>query len=263
MVFRLKSKAALHLQAPAIPGGCRIYAVGDIHGRADLLEDLARQIEVDLAIAPAPKALAIFLGDYIDRGLQSAEVVDRLSRGHFPTQLIALRGNHEQILLDALVDETVFGSWRQFGGLELLASYGVDISDVIRGKGYKQARAELVAKLPARHRAFFESLPTSYSLGDYFFCHAGVRPGVSLSAQRDKDLMWIRQEFLDVKDFFGKVVVHGHAATDKPQLLANRINIDTGAYATGNLTCLVLEGASQRLLSTNRLQESSETAPNS
>jgi len=193
---------------------------------------------------------AVFLGDFIDRGSQSAAVLERLSTGAFPTPFVALRGNHEQTMLDAFDDESVFESWRHFGGLETLASYGVDVSQVMRGVGYDKARQQMVDKTPIAHRRFVDSLPLTHELGGYFFCHAGIRPGVALGRQSPADLMWIRQEFLNSDVDHGKVVVHGHSPVSQPEIRINRINIDTGAYATGVLTCLVLEGTTRRFITT-------------
>jgi serine/threonine protein phosphatase 1 len=253
MIFRLfKMSGRASSRAPestATPDGMRVYVIGDIHGRADLLDKLALQIEDDLKSAP-PIVVAVFLGDYIDRGPQSKAVVDRLCRGAFPTPIVTLRGNHEQTLLDAFDDESVFASWRQFGGLETLMSYGVDVSRLMRGLGYDNARAQLLEKTPAAHRKFLEASSAAHELGDYFFCHAGVRPGVALARQADADLLWIRDEFLESPAFHGKIVVHGHTPVAAPDVRPNRINIDTGAYATGVLTCLVLEGRTRRIIST-------------
>ena len=159
----------------AVPDGTRVYAIGDIHGRADLLDDLARQIENDVKSAPE-SITAVFLGDYIDRGLQSAAVVDRLCRGAFPIPFVALRGNHEQTMLDAFDSDSVFEPWRQFGGLETLVSYRVDVSQLMRGQGYQAARLQMAEKTPAAHREFLNSMPLTHELGDYFFCHAAFGP---------------------------------------------------------------------------------------
>lgn len=234
--------------APAVvPAGMRIYAIGDIHGRADLLDDLAESIGLDLASSSA-QALAIFLGDYVDRGADSAGVVERLSNGDFPAPFCALRGNHEEVLMQFLDDESVLESWRKFGGLETLYSYGVDVGEAMRGRGYEAARRSFLEKFPARHRRFLEQTALSVSHGDYFFCHAGARPAVPLEAQSPNDLLWIRDEFLGFRGSWEKIVVHGHTPVPAPDIRANRINIDTGAFATSILTALVLEGDSRRLI---------------
>jgi serine/threonine protein phosphatase 1 len=230
----------------------RIYAVGDIHGRADLLEALARRIEDELASAPV-EALTIFLGDYVDRGLQSSAVVESLSRGVFPTPFHALRGNHEDILLRFLEDASVLERWRKFGGVETLHSYGVDVYSVMRGKGYEEARRALVARFPDHHRQFLVETPLTASHGDYFFCHAGAKPGVPLVEQRAEDLLWIREEFLNFQGNWEKMIVHGHTPVSEPDIQHNRINVDTGAFATSVLTALVLEGDSRRMLFAGRV----------
>lgn len=233
-----------------VPQGKRIYAIGDIHGRSDLLNALASQIQADLEVDPCPDARTIFLGDYIDRGMNSFAVVDRLAQGIFPTPILALRGNHEATLLDFIEDPSVLSMWRHYGAVETLASYGVDVRDVQRGRGFAEAREKFLQNLPLRHLDFYRTTPLWWSCGDYFFCHAGVRPGLSLARQQERDLLWIRNEFLLDSAMHEKVIVHGHTPADAPENLPNRINVDTGAYATGGLTCVVLEGNERRFLST-------------
>ncbi len=244
---------------PSLPSGVRIYAVGDIHGRLDLLDALAEQIRADLVSAP-PEVMTIFLGDYVDRGPASAGVLDRLSRNDFPTPIYALRGNHEEVFLRFLDDGTVLEGWRRFGGIETLHSYGVDVMEAIRGGGYDLARKNLLARLPPEHRLFMEQTRFAASFGDYFFCHAGVRPGVALKSQNPKDLLWIREDFLRHKGSWGQIIVHGHTPVPRPEVLPNRINIDTGAFASSILTALVLDGQERRFLSTESAPES-ENAP--
>lgn len=237
-------------EAPAIPPGRRLYAIGDIHGRFDLLQTMTRKIEADLARGAFDEAVTVFLGDYIDRSMDSAGVVDFLASGRFPTPIVALRGNHEAELLRFLDDADVLERWRRHGGLETLASYGVDIADAMRGRGYEAARRELRAKLPATHRKFLDDTRASFGLGDYFFCHAGVRPGTPLARQSDSDLLSIREEFTSHRGQFEKIIVHGHSPARAPFVAANRVGIDTGAYFTGTLTCLGLQGEVRRFFST-------------
>lgn len=237
--------------APKIPGGTRLYVIGDIHGRLDLFNELEQQIRQDLKTAPA-NVLTIFLGDYIDRGRESAGVLERLSAEDFCTPICTLRGNHEEVFLQFLSDASILSSWRNFGGLETLHSYGVNVAEAMRGAGYQRAQAALVDSLPARHRQFLESTKLSFTLGDYFFSHAGAKPGVDLDQQTSDDLLWIRNEFLDFAGDFGKTVVHGHTPTPKPEIKPNRINIDTGAYLSSVLTALILEGEGRRFISTGR-----------
>jgi serine/threonine protein phosphatase 1 len=237
------------VKAPSIPAGRRLYVIGDIHGRLDLLLMLERQIELDLATAP-DEVTTIFLGDYVDRGKDSAGVLEKLSSGSFCTPIVALCGNHEEVFLQFLEDASVLASWRQFGGLETLHSYGVDVSEAMRGVGFDEAQRALADALPTRHREFLDRTLLSFELGDYFFCHAGVRPGVALNAQVRHDLLWSRSEFLDFPGSFGKIVVHGHTPKADPEVRPNRINVDTGAYASSVLTALVIEGEGRRFLST-------------
>ena len=234
---------------PALPLGMRIYAIGDVHGRLDLLDALAKQVQADLASAPS-QTLTIFLGDYVDRGKDSAGVLDRLARSDFPTPIHTLRGNHEEMIFKFLADETELEDWRRYGGLETLHSYGLNVSDAMRGTGYSRLQGELAASMPAQHRTFLAKTQLSLSFGDYFFCHAGVRPGVALDDQISDDLLWIRDEFLRFEGSHGKIVVHGHTPVSAPDVKSNRINIDTGAFATSVLTALVLEGTERRFLAT-------------
>ncbi len=233
----------------SLPPGLRVYAIGDIHGRLDLLDDLSRQIRADLGSAPA-EVVTIFLGDYVDRGPDAAGVLERLSRADFPTPIRALRGNHEEVVGQFFEDENVLETWRRFGGLETLHSYGVDVTEATRGAGYDRAWKSLAARMPHEHRMFLEQTDLAASYGDYFFCHAGVRPAVPLERQTARDLLWIREDFLEFKGSWSKIVVHGHTPVRSPEILPNRINVDTGAFATSVLTALVLEGAERRFLAT-------------
>ncbi len=242
----LKGKRSL---PASLPKDLRIYAIGDIHGRSDLLAMLAERISADLETAPN-EVLTVFLGDYVDRGPDSSGVIERLCRREFPTPYHTLRGNHEEVVLKFFEDPKVLESWRKFGGLEMLHSYGVDVSEAMRGGGYDRARDALAARMPLAHRKFLEETILSVDYGDYFFCHAGVRPDVPLNFQSANDLLWIREEFLRFRGSWEKVVVHGHTPVPEPELLPGRINVDTGAFATSILSAVVLEGATRRILST-------------
>ena len=234
-----------------VPEGCRVYAVGDIHGRADLLARLHRSIRVDAERAGVRHKILVYLGDYIDRGHDSRHVINMLV--HMPLggfEIAHLKGNHEDLLLDYL-DGGDGRTWLFNGGDATLDSYGVSVFDpYVRESELERLRRRLLADMPADHLAFLRGLVTRHTVGDYLFVHAGVRPGVPLDEQREKDLIWIRGPFLDADDDFGKVVVHGHSIHPTPEMLDNRIGIDTGAYATNRLTCLVLEGADRRILQT-------------
>lgn len=228
----------------------RLYVIGDIHGRSDLLDSIVDQINRDIETFGDRESVTITLGDYIDRGPDSRGVLDRLARNPFPTRYVALKGNHEALLEDFLRDPSVAEQWRRFGGLETLYSYGVRTGDLMLGRGFDEAAHALRAAVPEEHRAFFASLKPFVNIGNYFFCHAGIRPDVPLDRQDIKDLLWIRDEFLNSKRDFGKMVVHGHSPNEWPEVRRNRINIDTGAFATGRLTCLVIDGERSHFLFT-------------
>lgn len=231
-----------------------IYAIGDIHGRLDLLAGMHDRIEADVRQRSAQSKLVVYLGDYVSRGEDSRRVVDRvlewLPEGF---ERITLKGNHEDLLLRFLGGDLDAGRhWFDYDGLDALAHYGVAIPD-------RQARDDatvavlrdrFATALPQSHLNFFRSLPASYQAGDYFFVHGGVRPGVPLAEQSEHDCMWIRKSFLDSDDDHGAVVVHGHSISKAPVVRHNRIGIDTGAYQSGILTCLVLDGTARSFLQT-------------
>ncbi|MGE3718244.1 MAG: metallophosphoesterase family protein [Bauldia sp.] len=233
-----------------MPPGLRVYAFGDLHGRADLAARLAAAIDADVAANPIPKTLVIGLGDYIDRGPNSFEVIATLLSIAVRYRAAFIKGNHEAMLLDFLQRPLAAGpGWIDMGGAEFLQSYGVRAGvRVGRGEELERMRSELAARLPPEHLLFFSRLSLSQIVGDYFFVHAGVRPGVALSEQRERDLLWIRTGFADRDAPFEKIVVHGHTPTKEPFDGRHRINLDTGAYATGRLTCLALEGEARRFL---------------
>lgn len=231
----------------------RIYAIGDIHGCADLLVQLQQAIQTDLQRRPCRESIEVYVGDYVDRGPQSSEVVENLALSTpLCTRRICLMGNHEQILIDFLSDPLVLSSWMSLGGLETLQSYGVRVRLNSTRREFKMIQAQLHYHLPQLHQKFFRELPLSFSFGSYFFAHAGVRPGVALDQQKTEDLLWIREGFLDSVKDFGATVIHGHTPGESPVVLPNRVCIDTGAYATGKLTCMVLEGSNRRFITATR-----------
>jgi serine/threonine protein phosphatase 1 len=237
--------------APRVPAGTRVYAVGDIHGRADLLREINQLIHEDAYARQAPRNVVVYLGDYIDRGPGSAEVIDTLIDRPLPGfENVHLIGNHEDSLLRFLTDVQIGPAWLEYGGIATCHSYGVKPPDPRNPRDLIRAQEELSDKVPDRHLRFMRSLVSTYAEGDYFFVHAGVRPGVPLDAQSPEDLLWIRGEFLEATAEFGKIVVHGHTITELPEVRRNRIGIDTGAFASGHLTCLVLEGESWSFLQT-------------
>ena len=233
---------------PRAPAGRRIYAVGDIHGRADLLSDLLMRMDDDLEARPTADSLQVFLGDYIDRGPNSRQVIDLLIARRRQYNVLFLKGNHEECALQFLSNPTAFSEWRNIGGLSTLISYGVVPTRRDDAQSQHKASTAFRQALPDSHRRFIEGLVLSFSCGDFFFVHAGARPGTPLQRQSQRDLLWIRDDFLLHEEDFGMIVVHGHTPIYKPDIRSNRINIDTGAYATGRLTCLVLEEDDMRFL---------------
>jgi serine/threonine protein phosphatase 1 len=230
--------------APRVPDGTRVYVIGDIHGRLDLLTQLRERIVMDSGDFTGQRKVVVYLGDYVDRGPRSCEVIDLLvdePLGGFES--VHLKGNHEKFLLDFLDDASVWPLWLYNGAGATLSSYGVS-----RTAGAEGAQAEFRARIPERHLEFLRALALSHVEGDYFFVHAGVRPGVALEDQDEADMIWIRDPFLYSDADHGKIVVHGHSIARQPEVGANRIGIDTGAYATGKLTCLVLEGQRRAFL---------------
>lgn len=230
------------------PDGERLYAIGDIHGEATLLDQILEKVEKDAR--DAKKATVVFLGDYVDRGPDSRGVIDRLidyQKGN-PTARF-LKGNHEAVMLDFLHEPEDMLEWLEWGGDETLRSYGV--SGALSKSGEDLAR-ELAKAMPAAHRTFLESLEITHRAGDYFFVHAGVRPGVALDDQDEEDLLWIRRRFHDAYEDErpDAVIVHGHHPTKKPMDAGWRIGVDTGACWSGKLTAVCLDGKKRRFLST-------------
>ena len=251
--FKKLSRAFVPSDKDAARGkeGCRAYAIGDIHGRLDLLELLLKRIDEDIAGRTRVRTFIIFLGDYIDRGPDSAAVIERL-RTYKPGQAtpIFLSGNHEEVLLKILAGERgIFASWLKFGGAECAESYGMDVA-ALKRLDEASAIALIQAKVPRAHREFLENCADTFRFGDYLFVHAGIRPGVAMDEQDRSDLRWIRDPFLsDAKDH-GFVVVHGHTIVERVEERPNRIAIDTGAYHSGILTCLVVEEGERWYLTT-------------
>lgn len=228
------------------PDHMRLYAVGDVHGLDTQLGAVHERIAADLAADPPADHRIIHLGDYIDRGPDSAAVVRRLAAMTAADgRVICLRGNHDQMMLDFLASpEAGAGMFLANGGKATIRSWGVKL----RSRNYAGLAAAFAAAITPEERAFMETLAFSVRFGDFVFVHAGIRPGVPIGEQPPDDLIWIRDEFLgDTRDF-GVVVVHGHTPVTTPQVLPNRIGIDTGAVYGGALTCLVLEGNQYRFL---------------
>lgn len=231
--------------------GARAYAVGDIHGRLDLLNKMLARIEEDIAGRPRRRTFVIFLGDLIDRGPESAGVIERL-RTWNPSGVrpVFLSGNHEEVLLKMLAGEKdILASWLKFGGAQCALSYGLDPEELAT-IAEEEALAKINAAVPVGHRRFLESFADTFRFGDYLFVHAGIRPGVALDEQDHWDLRWIRDPFLSDAREHGFVVVHGHTIVEEVEERANRIGIDTGAYRSGILTALAVEDDSRWFLAT-------------
>lgn len=235
-----------------VPAQTRLYAIGDIHGSLVPLRLLRDAIAEHAKAHPIERKCIIYLGDYIDRGMESRAVLDVLIHEPLPGfEHVFLKGNHEDGILRFLADGSNALFWVAYGGIATMFSYGVKPPDpVTDADQITRARKELAKKLPPDHLEFLAKLERYHVEGDYVFVHAGLKPGVPLEQQRDEDILWIREEFLQSRNDFGKLVVHGHSITREPDIRFNRIGIDTGAFASGTLTCLVLEGTKQELIST-------------
>ncbi|NMG42429.1 serine/threonine protein phosphatase [Aromatoleum toluvorans] len=236
------------------PPGTVVYAIGDIHGRLDLLDALLQGIALDARLRPAQRRVLVYLGDYVSRGPDSRGVVDRVidwrPEGF---EVIALKGNHEEVMLRFLDGELfVGGHWMDYGGADTLAHYGVAVDDPSCRDPETLAHlcARLRGSIPPAHLALLRGLAPSHREGGYLFVHAGVLPGVPLGEQSERDFVWIRKRFLVSDRDHGAVVVHGHCISEQPDVRHNRIGIDTGAYRSGVLTCLVLDGTERSFLQT-------------
>ena len=237
----------------ATPPGTRLYAIGDIHGRLDLLLRLQALIAADAARSSAPRRVLVYIGDYIDRGPDSAGVLDLLLDRPLPGfEIVHLLGNHEDTLLQFPDDMTVGPSWLTYGGVQTLESYDIEVppSSWRDEREIRRLQGEVRKRVPRRHVEFMRSLSLMHVEGDYLFVHAGIRPGIPLERQERDDLLWIRDEFLRSSADHGKIVVHGHTISEAPVVQSNRIGIDTGAFHTDRLTCVVLEGSSRTFLHT-------------
>lgn len=231
------------------PEGLRIYAIGDVHGRLDLLGALHARIAEEIDADRPDDWRVIHLGDYCDRGPDSRGVLDLLVEATARDQrMLALVGNHDIGFLDFLDAPDQRSLFARFGGLQTCGSYGVAL-DISSRDSVMESHAALLRAVPQSHVDFMRSRGFSLSFGDFFFCHAGIRPQVALDKQVPEDLMWIRRDFLDYDGLHPKVIVHGHTISPAAELMPNRVNVDTGAYASGELTAFVVEGASKRILS--------------
>jgi serine/threonine protein phosphatase 1 len=254
MVLRLFKPERRARPVPAqAPAGRRIYVVGDIHGRADLVRQLHGMILADAGAYRSRQRVVVYLGDYVDRGLESRQVFDLLLDEPLAGfERVHLLGNHEQAMLDFLQDPGIGPAWLYYGGAATLYSYGINAQarPPEGAERFAHLSAELARLLPPRHLAFLRRLVLHHVEGDYLFVHAGIRPGIPIERQQPEDILYIRDEFLAFNEPHGRIVVHGHTITNDPDVRPNRIGIDTGAFATGRLTCLVLDGAERRFIQT-------------
>ncbi|HYA74435.1 MAG TPA: metallophosphoesterase [Roseiarcus sp.] len=226
---------------PPAPEGVALYAIGDIHGRSDCLAAAHALIDRDIGrLGNRDRAVEIYLGDYVDRGPDSKGVIDRLIERASTTPMVLLKGNHEIVMESFLRGLTPFENWRKLGGLETILSYGVDARARL-ARGGTISRRDLAERLPLSHMRFIAGLETLRRFGPYCFVHAGLRPGVPAEKQSVEDLVWIREDFLNFAGDFGCVVVHGHTPVDAIEFLPNRVNIDTGAYATNRLSIVRID----------------------
>ena len=241
---------------PAGARGWRAYGIGDIHGRLDLLDELLAKVHADIDGRKGRKVLLVFVGDLIDRGPSSAQVIERLrTYKRTGVRTVFLLGNHEEVLLRILRGEAdLISKWCSFGGAECLRSYGADADMVARMRD-ADALVAIRAAIPREHVKFLESFDDSCRFGDYLFVHAGIRPGVEFDQQRQSDLRWIRDPFLFDETDHGFVVVHGHTIRPDVEVRPNRIGIDTGAYRSGILTALAIEGSESWLLDTRTAEK--------
>ncbi len=239
--MRLRSTAPSRSVAASAPTDTRIYAVGDIHGRADLLSEIIARIDDDIRRRPIAHTVEVYLGDYIDRGPHSRTVIDLLSVRLVRNHAVCLRGNHEAVMEGFVQDPAILHYWQQMGGMQTLASYGVELHDGTETADDLHRR--FLRVFPRAHELFMQCLRNQFNCGDFLFVHAGIRPGVLIDHQDPNDLVWIRHEFLESTLNHGRFIVHGHTPVPHPDIRHNRINIDTGAWKTGILTCIAIEGA--------------------
>jgi serine/threonine protein phosphatase 1 len=238
----LKTAVDRENQYPPAPEGLFLYAIGDIHGRSDSLTRVHDLIDRDIANRCArDSAIEVYLGDYVDRGPDSKGVIDLLIARSARAPTVLLKGNHEIIMESFLRGTRSFEDWRQLGGLETALSYGVDARTLLANGPIK--RIDLAKKIPVTHLRFLSSLRNICQIGRYCFVHAGLRPGVPVDAQLLEDLTWIREDFLDYSGDFGAIVVHGHTPVSNIDFRPNRINIDTGAFATNRLSVIRIDAS--------------------
>lgn len=238
---------AEHAELPAVPEGERVYAIGDIHGRHDLFGALVEAIDADDAARGPADTTVVLLGDLVDRGPASAQVIALAREWQARRRVRILAGNHEEMFLRSFDELEIFRHFLRHGGRETALSYGIDRAQFLEAE-LEDAQKLLRAFVPAEDIAFLEAFEDMIRIGDYLFVHAGIDPRVPIDEQKRRDLRWIREPFLSHPESHGPVVVHGHTITEAPEDWGNRIGIDTGAFRTGRLTALALEGTTRRYI---------------
>lgn len=247
--------SGMHFRDASAPDGMRLYAIGDVHGRLDLLTTMHRAIAAEISRDRPADWRAVHLGDYVDRGPDSRGVLDFLiAAQQRDKRNVMLAGNHDIGFLGFLDHPDPAGLFMLYGGVQTAKSYGVELTQEDRslfgraGRTLKTSHAELVQAVPQSHIDFLQSLASSATYDDFFFCHAGIRPGIALEKQVRQDLLWIREVFHNHQGLHAKVIVHGHTPNRQPEIKANRVNVDTRAYESGHLTALVVDGAVKTIL---------------
>ncbi|MER8676953.1 MULTISPECIES: metallophosphoesterase family protein [unclassified Mesorhizobium] len=247
------TETGIHYLDARAPDGMRLYAIGDVHGRLDLLAAMHRRIESELEYKPTSDWRVIHLGDYVDRGPESKGVIDFLIevQKRDPRHLM-LAGNHDIGFLDFLDEPDPEGLFIRYGGVQTAQSYGVDLAGHAswfgKGEALRRGHQALVNAVSQAHVDFLRSLQLSLISGDFFFCHAGVRPDVPLESQSPQDLVWIRDVFHNHPGLYPKVIVHGHTPVPQAEVMPNRVNVDTLAWQSGMLSALAVDGADKRIL---------------
>ena len=255
-MFKLAKNSSEPIINPSVPAGTKAYVIGDIHGRIDLVKNLHHFICEDIKKSRQQKYYVIYLGDYIDRGDASKEVLDYLITNPLSNvEQIFLKGNHEQALVDFIKNKDNL-DWINIGAMATLYSYNVRVKPELKIADKIAFLHQAFVKLfPQKHLDFMLKLKRYFILGDYLFVHAGIHPQKTLAAQTDNDLFWIRDEFLLCNDIYPYIIVHGHTVTPDVQIFNNRIALDTGAFATNKLSCLILESDKIKIVDTLSIKE--------
>jgi serine/threonine protein phosphatase 1 len=251
--LRQMFRAPVARAEPAVPPGQRIYAVGDIHGRSDLFDHLIEAIEADDAARSGALTTVVLLGDLVDRGPDSAGVIAAARAWQQRREVRIITGNHEEMFLQSFEQPEVLRHFLRYGGRETILSYPVDPVAYAHAT-LGETQALMREAIPPEDLEFIRGFEDFIVVGDYLFVHAGIAPGVPVEQQQRHNLRWIRDPFLSHRGDHGQVVVHGHTICGEPEVLANRIGIDTGAYASGRLTALGLEGTERWLIEANDTQ---------